>query len=643
MNIFEKKYEGKKEVGYLGAFTKRSPISIRLYIPADLGVKKAFIQIHADGMQRNFYQRIQLEWKGSDETHNWYETVLDVPSFDVGLYYYKYELIFNRKTEYYGYKNLNGELFKLKNDNLGYVQLLVYKKSRKQPEWLYGGIMYHVFVDRFKSSGKCPVKDCAILNTDWNNGILEYPEYPGAYVENNTFFGGDLYGVAEKLDYIKSLGVSCIYLSPIFEAYSNHKYDTANYMQVDSMFGSDEALDYLISEAKKRNIHIILDGVFNHTGSDSVYFNKKGTYHEKGAYQSKHSKYYKWYNFKDYPDKYECWWNIEILPRVMSDSKSYKTFIMGKDGVVDKWMNKGVSGFRLDVADELSDSFLRSFNKKIKSINSQGVIYGEVWEDASNKIAYDKRKTYFNGSELDSVMNYPLKNAVIDYILKGDFNKFENVCTTLYSHYTPVATNLLMNILGTHDTERILTVLAGESSTEFTNYELSTRRIKGKKYYDAVKRLKLAYALIATMPGVPCIFYGDEAGMQGYRDPFNRRPFPWGKENNSLTEFYKMIGNIRVKNSVYKSGSIKLIRCDEDILAFARFERREFIVTVINRSFDSKYKISSSHVLIELIQNKHIRVIKPNTAYILKGNGYINKLKLDFTKIEKNPDPVDEF
>lgn len=634
MNIFEKKYEGKREVGYLGAFTKRSPISVRLYIPLDAEVKKVFIQIHADGMQRYFYQRIQLEWKGSNDSHNFYEAVLDIPSFAVGLYYYKYELIFNRKTEYYGNKNLNGELFKLKNDNLGYVQLLVYKNTRRRPEWLYGGIMYHVFVDRFKSSGKCPVKNNAILNPDWDNGIPEYPEYPGAYVENNTFFGGDLYGVAEKLDYIKSLGANCIYLSPIFEAYSNHKYDTADYMSVDSMFGSDEALEYLISEASKRNIRIILDGVFNHTGSDSVYFNKKGTYSEKGAYQSKKSKYYKWYNFRDFPNDYECWWNIEILPRVMSDSKSYKGFIMGKNGVVEKWLGKGVAGFRLDVADELSDSFLRSFNKKVKSISSQNVIYGEVWEDASNKIAYDKRKSYFNGNELDSVMNYPLKNAVINYILKGDYKAFEDTCTTIYSHYTPVAANLLMNILGTHDTERILTVLAGESSEGFTNMELSTRKISGKQYREAVKRLKLAYALIATMPGVPCIFYGDEAGMQGYRDPFNRKPYPWGRENKALIDFYKKIGEVRNQNSVYKNGLIKILKCDENILAFARYEKREFTVTVINRSESSKFRISSSHTMKELINNKHIRVVKPNTAYVLKGKGFIDKLKLEFTEIK---------
>ncbi|MBQ8392712.1 MAG: glycoside hydrolase family 13 protein [Clostridia bacterium] len=634
MNIFEKKYEGKKDVGYLGTFAKRSPISVNIFIPINIEVDQVSMQIHADGMQKQFYQCIPMEWKRKNDTHNIYECVLDIPSFSVGLYYYKYEIKHSKKTEYYGFKNLNGDLYKLKNDNLGYIQLLVYNNTKKHPDWLYGGIMYHIFVDRFKSSGKCSVKKNAILNTDWDNGVLEYPEYPGAYVENNTFFGGDLFGVAEKLDYIKSLGVKCIYLSPIFEAYSNHKYDTADYMRVDSMFGGDSALDYLVNEAKKRNISIILDGVFNHTGSDSVYFNKKGTYDNIGAYQSKNSKYYKWYNFRNYPDEYECWWNIEILPRVMSDSQSYRSFIMGKDGVVEKWMNKGIAGFRLDVADELSDRFLRSFNKKLKNINPNGIIYGEVWEDASNKISYNQRKNYFNGYELDSVMNYPLKNAIIDYILKGDCKNFENTCTTLYSHYTPKAANLLMNILGTHDTERILTVLAGESSQNYTNDELVCKKLNAKQYKEAVNRLKLAYTIIATMPGIPCIFYGDEAGMEGYRDPFNRKPFPWGREDNTLTEFYKLIGSVRTDNKVYKKGLIKIIRCDEDILAFARYEKREFIITVINRSKNKKFRMKSSHSLKDLVRNKHIRVVKPNTPYILKGKGYMNKLSLNFDEIE---------
>lgn len=637
MDIFEKKYDGSNEVGYLGAFTKSSLLTIHLHVPSVRRASRVFLQIHADGLQRHFYEEIELKRvkMGGDASNDVFEAVLSLPSFDVGLYYYRYEIIYyNKKTEYYGNKSLEGKVFKLDDNSSGYIQLLVCNESNNCPRWLLGGTMYHIFVDRFKSSNKCPVKEDAILNNDWHGGITEYPEYPGAYVENNVFFGGDLYGVIEKLDYIKSLGVNCIYLSPIFEAYSNHKYDTANYMKVDSMFGSDEALDSLIIEAKRRGIHIILDGVFNHTGSDSVYFNKKGKYDTVGAYQSKDSEFYDWYNFRKYPNDYECWWNVEILPRVMSDNESYKKFIMGKGGVVEKWMNKGIAGFRLDVADELSDSFLESFNSKVKSVKPDGIIYGEVWEDASNKIAYNTRKSYFNGKELDSVMNYPLKDAIIDYIVNGNSSTFVNVCTELYSHYTKDAANLLMNVLGTHDTERILTVLAGEKSSSYTNKELSTRKLSDEERAKAVCKLKIAYTLIATMPGIPCIFYGDEAGMEGYRDPFNRKPYPWGREDNSLIEHYKKIGKIRNDEPIYKEGLIKIIECKENVLAFARYDSKDkFILTIVNRSEALCYKLNSSVKLQDLLTNEEVNTIQPLSSYIVKLNGLVDNLNFKIEQI----------
>jgi glycosidase len=400
------------------------------------------------------------------------------------------------------------------------------------------------------------------------------------------------------------------------------------------MFGSDEALDSLIIEAKRRGIHIILDGVFNHTGSDSVYFKKKGKYDTVGAYQSKDSEFYDWYNFRKYPNDYECWWNVEILPRVMSDNESYKKFIMGKGGVVEKWMNKGIAGFRLDVADELSDSFLESFNSKVKSVKPDGIIYGEVWEDASNKIAYNTRKSYFNGKELDSVMNYPLKDAIIDYIVNGNSSTFVNVCTELYSHYTKDAANLLMNVLGTHDTERILTVLAGEKSSSYTNKELSTRKLSDEERAKAVRKLKIAYTLIATMPGIPCIFYGDEAGMEGYRDPFNRKPYPWGREDNSLIEHYKKIGKIRNDEPIYKEGLIKIIECNENVLAFARYDSKDkFILTIVNRSESLCYKLNSSVKLQDLLTNEEVNTINPLSSYIIKCKGFVDDLSVEIKQI----------
>ena len=395
MKVFERKYLNGSNLSSC-AFSFDDTVEFKLLIPRRCGATKVRLHLCGEGIENKFYHQFDFNWSAFEGANDIYCCTLDMSVIGVGLYYYKYEIT-SSTNAFYGEGRGFGELTKMENATDGMIQLLIYSEKSDSAKWMHGGIMYHIFVDRFRKSGKCKAKKNAVMNDDWYNGIPQYASVPGGYVENNMFFGGDLYGIIDKLDYIEELGVTCLYLSPIFDAYSNHKYDTGDYMSVDSMFGSEKALDTLIKEAKKRNIHIIFDGVFNHTGADSIYFNKFGNYSSVGAYQSKESPYYEWYNFRNYPDDYECWWDVKILPRVNSDSLSYQKYILGDGGVVEKWMKKGIDGFRLDVADELSDSFLRTLNKKLKSINPNGIVYGEVWEDASNKIAYDKRKKYFLG------------------------------------------------------------------------------------------------------------------------------------------------------------------------------------------------------------------------------------------------------
>ena len=630
MNLYEKKYADGLEKSFQGYFSVNQKVTFQLNISRRCGADYVCLHLFGEGIDNRFNKIIELDWKFINGKYDVYECEIDLSEIGVGLFYYKYE-IHSDCSRFYGVDSSYSALKEISPYGDGSIQLLIYEESENEPDWIYGGIMYHIFVDRFCKSGKCVPKKEAIMNDDWYDGIPQYANVPGGYVENNMFFGGDLYGIINKLDYISSLGVNCLYLSPIFEAHSNHKYDTADYMTVDSMFGSEKALDELIKECNKRNIHIILDGVFNHTGSDSIYFNKNGTYNSIGAYQSKNSKFYEWYNFKNYPNDYECWWNVKILPRVKSDTESYKQFILGDNGVIEKWMKKGISGFRLDVADELSDDFLKMLNKKLKGINPKGIIYGEVWEDASNKIAYDKRKKYFLGNELDSVMNYPLREAIIEYIKNGNSDLFFSTCNMLYSHYPKKNANALMNVLGTHDTERILTVLNGESSEGYTNAELSTKKMSEKEKVLAVNMLKQAYLVLATVPGVPCIYYGDEAGMEGYRDPFNRRPYPWGKETKELVEYYQAIGNIRRNESLYKQGNFEIISCDNELLAFARYDKNAFVVTIINRS-KNKYNIDSIYNFRNLESNRKISSIFPNKSYILKCNEKFIKSNIKFTK-----------
>ncbi len=630
MKFYERKYIDGRDLSSFGAFSCDDDVEFKLLIPRRCGASSVCLHLCGEGLENKFYKRFNFDWVAIDGSMDVYACTIDMALIGVGLYYYKYE-IDSPSSTFYGDGKKVGELAKMEDGMDGMIQLLIYHEKSSKAKWMHGGIMYHIFVDRFNKSGRCLPKKNVVMNNDWYNGIPQYADVPGGYVENNMFFGGDLYGIIEKLDYIKGLGVTCLYLSPIFDAYSNHKYDTGDYMAVDSMFGGEKALEELISEAKKRDIHIIFDGVFNHTGADSIYFNKFGNYDTLGAYHSKSSPYYEWYNFRSFPDDYECWWDVKILPRVNSNCQSYQDYILGDGGVIEKWMKKGIDGFRLDVADELSDDFLKTLNSKVKSINSDGIVYGEVWEDASNKIAYDNRKKYFLGNELDSVMNYPLREAIIKYIKFGDCTSFYDTCKMLYSHYPKHNADLLMNLLGTHDTERILTVLGGESSEGYTNKQLSTKKMSKSERKRAVALLKLAYTIVATVPGVPCIYYGDEAGMEGYRDPFNRLPYPWGKEDAELMDYYKRINKIRSLEPAYKNGFFEIIECTPNILAFARCSEGSFAVTIVNRGAE-KYYVDSNVDLKSYETGRGIKTIAPNSACVLKGSGDFRSAKIEFYK-----------
>ena len=464
------------------------------------------------------------------------------------------------------------------------TQLTVYAADFHTPDRFKGGMIYQIFPDRFAKSGReIPLPPRRELNPDWENGIPQYADLPGGEVANNMFFGGDLWGIAEKLDYIKSLGVDTLYLCPIFEAASNHRYDTGDYLRVDKLLGGDEAFKNLIAELKKRGMKLILDGVFNHTGADSRYFNKFGSYPGSGAYNSKHSKYYKWYTFEDYPDEYRCWWGVKILPAVKSAEPSYRDFICGKNGVIRRYLRMGIDGWRLDVADELSDEFLDELHKAAKTESPDSLILGEVWEDASNKVAYDKRRRYFRGGQLDSVMNYPLKEGIIDFILTGDKTRLERIAGTIDRHYPHEVSDVLMNLLGTHDTERIISLLADVGISEKTNRELSTFRLTDFERREATERLKLAWALLCAFPGIPCIYYGDEAGMEGGRDPFNRMPFVPERADHELTRFYRRIGTVRAGEKVFRDGRLEFFDTgDPGQLLFTRSGGGEMIAVCAN-------------------------------------------------------------
>ncbi|MBE6538114.1 MAG: glycoside hydrolase family 13 protein [Ruminococcaceae bacterium] len=581
--IFKKIICGE-DASIFGAFSFGTQLIFSLTIPRRFGITYPTLRIDADG---HGYFEFPLSYNGTENESDIFE--IEIKLSDIcheeksGLFYY--DFIF--PTE-------NGSLFSSTEDNLhldlsskegSKFRLLVYEDGFNTPTWFHGGTMYHIFVDRFAKGSFEPVcRPDAEMNHDWENGVPQYGEYPGAFVKNNVFFGGNLIGVREKLDYLVSLGVSVIYLSPIFKAYSNHKYDTGDYMTVDEMFGGDKALKELITEASRKDIKIILDGVFNHTGDDSLYFNKYGKYDSLGAYESRESEYYNWYNFKNHPDEYESWWGIPILPRLNhSYEKCLDYFVMGEDSVVGKYTKMGIGGIRLDVADELSDAFLDKLRLTAKDLSdNNAVIIGEVWENAADKIAYGKRRKYLRGAQLDSVMNYPFRSATLDYLLSGDSALLARALTEIYASYPKCVSDSLMNILGTHDTERILTVLGGEDKYDLPNCELAKVKMSDTAKERAVKLLKLGSVVQYTVYGIPSVFYGDEAGLEGYRDPFCRMPFPWGHENGELLSHYRLLGQIRKENGVFSAGLFRVNKYEGSYIEYERYDGENKITVAIN-------------------------------------------------------------
>ena len=600
-NRAEYEYLHNGKGGISTAFQITEKAEILLNIPRTLGTIDAYIDVFCQD-EKSLLCRIKGEWSGIDREYDSYVFEITNDKIGTGLYFLRPRLsVF--AGELFGHKWAGSIFFDSDFNLTNMMQMTICDFKYEEAKKIRGGVIYHVFVDRFNRGGPYEVPDGArVIGGRWNI-IPEYPEYPGAPLRNNTFFGGTLWGIIEKLDYIKSLGTTAIYLSPIFSAYSNHKYDTADYMTVDPIFGGEVAFKALIAAAGKRGIEIILDGVFNHTGSDSIYFNKYGKYQEIGAYQSRKSKYYDWFDFKEFPNKYTCWWDIDILPRINPDNPSCGSFFVGDDGVIAKYRDMGIYGFRLDVADELSDAFIGKIKNRLSSDGHDRILYGEVWEDASNKIAYDVRKKYYQGEELDGVMNYPLRKGIIDYILHRGYESLAYALTDVTNNAPSQVLHNQMNLLGTHDTERILTVLGGESAEGKSNYELARVRMDPARRRLAVNRLMSAYTVLATMPGIPAIFYGDEAGLEGYSDPFNRMPFPWGKEEQKLLKHYQNMGRIRQENDVYRSGDFRLIHIDCDLLIFARLDADDAFITVLNNS-DEDIKLSFDYSATELLSGK---------------------------------------
>jgi len=471
-------------------------------------------------------------------------------------------------------------------------QLTVYDK-RPVPAWYKNAVVYQIFPDVFARDEAYRARAAALdaprngparrLTEDWYEPPF-YERDDKGRVTRWDLHGGSLRGIMEKLPYLQSLGVTALYLNPVFEAASWHRYDTADYEKIDPLLGTEADFRDLCAAASKAGIRVILDGVFNHTGCDSRYFDKYGNY-GGGAYGDPASPYRAWYTFNDTPAGYDCWWGVDDLPAVNEEEPSYRAFIAGPDGVVRRWLRAGASGFRLDVADELPDDFIAAIKTALTEEKPDGVLLGEVWEDASNKISYGKLRRYFLGDELDGVMNYPFRSAVLDFLTgKLGAGDMAERFRALQENYPPEAFYAGLNMLGSHDRPRVLTVLGDAPEPDGMSEEARRGfRLDESGRGLAKARLWLALLLQMTFPGVPCLYYGDEAGMEGYADPYNRGPYPWGREDGDTQTMVRNARFFRKAFPAFTEGDLELFACGDDVFAFRRSLGTEHFIVAVNR------------------------------------------------------------
>ena len=465
-------------------------------------------------------------------------------------------------------------------------QLSCIPKSFTTPRWAWGAVIYQVFPDRFAREGSCDLTGKLtpyVLHENWEEEVCWQPNHRGE-VLNNDFYGGNFRGIREKLPYIASLGATILYLNPISKSFSSHRYDTGDYKTPDPMLGTEEDFRELCKAAHDLGIRVILDGVYSHTGADSLYFDREGRFGGKGAYCTPDSPYYSWYTFRDYPNDYNSWWGFQTLPTINKLDPAFQSYIMdGEDSVIGHWLALGADGFRLDVADELPNEFMDRFKKRLRQLNGNALLMGEVWEDASNKIAYDVRRRYFVDGTLDSVMNYPFRTAILRFVREEEgAETFRDRVMTVVENYPSQVLHCNMNLLGTHDTPRILTALV--DGYDGPREEMAYRTLSPEQRQLAKKRLLAATALQFTLPGSPSVYYGDEAGMEGGKDPFNRRTFPWGKEDRQLLEHYRLLGQLRSKYEALRLGEMEFIHARGGVLGYRRTAGGERLAVMFNRT-----------------------------------------------------------
>ena len=428
------------------------------------------------------------------------------------------------------------------------------------PDWVKNATFYQIFPDRFARSPRAPQLP-GVTFKEW-----------GTPPEQQGFQGGDLYGVVDKLDHLQALGVNAIYLCPIFSSASNHRYHTFDYMQVDPLLGGNQALRELLDAAHARNMYVVLDGVFNHASRGFWAF-----HHilECGG----NSPYLDWFKVRDWPLRpydhdakrpanYDAWWDIPALPKFNIKNEGVRRYLLD---VARYWIDFGIDGWRLDVPEEIDDAaFWRAFRKTVKEGNPEAYIVGEIWHEA---------KDWLKGDRFDAVMNYVFSRLALGFFGGKSLNTeykpggYSLVALDgrdlavgvhhMFSLYSWEVAQSQLNLLDSHDTARTLWTVGGDESA-----------------------LRLCTLFQMTMPGAPCIYYGDEIGMTGATDPFSRAAFPWEEKsqwNLPLLEFFQRAGALRRQHAVLRTGDFTAVHADRNVFAFQRRLEKDSAIVVFNR------------------------------------------------------------
>ena len=567
-----------KHKSIFGSIAAGDSLRLAVLMPRNFGCTKVTLVLHKDGEHNQYHD---LYWCGMNgDSEEWWDITLSIPESGLYFYHFCYETPFGTGNIYLR----SGGCGKIAPEGNEWQQT-VYKKGFNTPDWAKGGIMYQIFPDRFNIGANPPsdYPDDRVIHSTTNDQPVWQPNHEGKIL-NNDYFGGTLKGIEEKLPYIASLGVNILYLNPIFEAHSNHRYNTADYTKIDPMLGTEKDFVRLCKAAHKLGIKVILDGVFSHTGSDSIYFNREGRYGTGGVWQDRNCEYKNWFTFEE-NGKYKSWWGIDTLPETNEAEPDFIEYIAGESGIAHKWLSLGADGFRLDVADELPDEFLDAFCKSVKSFNKDYLIIGEVWEDATNKYSHGGRRRYLTGDQLDSVMNYPFASAITTFMRYGVAESFMESIVSICENYPPQALNCLMNHIGTHDTARILTSLIYDGIEHKPRHIQASYKLKPDDRAHAIRLLKTASVLQYTLPGFPSLYYGDEAGVEGGGDPFNRTFYPWDSEDTDLLQWYKHLGEIRNNLQCLKEGKFLPYSAMLSCVAYIRDDSNEKIMVIANMNY----------------------------------------------------------